>query len=133
MDRIAISSGSSFESQAGYARAVTIKHESFVEVFVSGCTGFDYATMTIAPDVEAQTRQAFANIAAALSQAGAGLEHVVRARYYLTRAEDFPLIAPILGEHFRPAPPAATALICGLIDPRMKIEIEVDARMARLP
>ena len=133
MDRIPIFSGSSFEGQAGYARAVAVKHADFTEVFVSGCTGFDYAGMTIEDDVEAQARQCFVNIAAALKPVGAGLEHVVRARYYLTRVEDFARVAPIFLAHFGDAPPAATALVCGLIDPRMRIEIEVDARVARLP
>jgi reactive intermediate/imine deaminase len=119
-----ISSGSSFEKVAGYSRAVV--DGDFV--FVSGTTGYDYARMTIAPDVEAQTRQAFANIAKALSEAGCSLAHVVRVTYYLTDRGDFQRLAPIFGEHFRDIRPASTAIICQLIEPAMKIEIEVTAR-----
>ena len=131
MLRSSISSGSTFEDLAGYARAAVVEFDAHAEVFVSGCTGFDYATMTIADDVEAQTRQCFVNIAAALEKAGGDLSHMVRIRYYLTEAADFAKVAPIFGEHCRAARPAATALICGLIDPAMKIEIEVDARIPR--
>ena len=126
-----ISSGSAFEAVAGYSRAVVVEHPTHLEVFVSGCTGFDYATMTIAPDVRDQTRRCFANIAAALAQAGADLSHIVRVRYYLTDAADWDLAAPVFGESLSEVRPAATALVCGLVDARMKIEIEVDARVPR--
>jgi enamine deaminase RidA (YjgF/YER057c/UK114 family) len=119
-----ISSGSSFEKVAGYSRAVV--DGDFV--FVSGTTGYDYATMTIAPGVEAQARQAFANIAKALSEAGCTLADVVRVTYYLTDRGDFQKLAPIFGEHLRDIRPAATAIICQLIEPAMKIEIQVTAR-----
>lgn len=123
-ERRRISSGSSFESVAGYSRAVV--DGDFV--FVAGTTGYDYGSMTIEPEVEAQTHQAFANIAAALAEAGAGLDDIVRVRYYLTNAADFQLVAPIFGQYLGKARPAATALICGLIEPAMRIEIEVTAR-----
>jgi enamine deaminase RidA (YjgF/YER057c/UK114 family) len=97
-------------------------------VHVSGTTGFDYAAMTIDPDAEQQARQCFRNIAAALGQAGCTLDDVVRVRYFLVDAALFDRLAPVFGEHFARARPAATALVCGLIDPRMKIEIEVTAR-----
>lgn len=119
-----ISSGSSFEKLAGYSRAVCDGDW----VFVSGTTGYDYTTMTLAPDLAAQTRQAFRNIATALAQAGAGLDDVVRVRYYLTERSDFAKAAPLFGEYLGKASPAATAVICGLVDPAMKIEIEVTAR-----
>lgn len=120
-----ISSGSSFETAWGYSRAVVDGDW----IFVSGTTGFDYATMTIADDPVAQTRQAFRNIEKALADAGgAPLSSVVRARYYVPRAQDWPLIAPVLGEIFGHVRPAFTAVVCGLIDPRMRIEIEVTAR-----
>ncbi len=77
----------------------------------------------------AQTRQCFRNIEAALTQAGSSLDEVVRVNYYLVNAADFERLAPIFGEMFRTARPAATAIICGLVDPRMKIEIEVTARL----
>ncbi|HEY3908447.1 MAG TPA: RidA family protein [Stellaceae bacterium] len=119
-----ISSGSPFEAAAGYSRAV-VEGEC---VFVAGTTGFDYAQMTIAEDPADQARQALRNIAAALGEAGAGLADVVRVRYYLPNAADWPAIVPVLGDAFGAIRPAATALVCGLIDARMKIEIEVTAR-----
>jgi enamine deaminase RidA (YjgF/YER057c/UK114 family) len=97
-------------------------------IHVSGTTGFDYASMTISDDPAVQARQAFANIAAALAQAGASLDDVVRVTYYLTEREAFNQLAPIFGAHFAKARPAATAVVCGLVDARMKIEIEVTAR-----
>jgi enamine deaminase RidA (YjgF/YER057c/UK114 family) len=119
-----ISSGSSFEAVAGYSRAVVEGDY----VHVSGTTGFDYAAMTIDPDPAAQTRQCFRNIAAALEQAGCSLDDVVRVRYLLVDAALFEQLAPIFGQHLGMARPAATALVCGLVDARMKIEIEVTAR-----
>jgi enamine deaminase RidA (YjgF/YER057c/UK114 family) len=119
-----ISSGSPFEAAAGYSRAV-IDGEW---IFVAGSTGFDYSQMTIAEDPAEQARQAFRNIEKALDEAGAGLADVVRVRYYLPDLADWPAIVPVLGEVFGTIRPAATALICGLVDQRMKIEIEVTAR-----
>ena len=98
-------------------------------VFVSGTTGFDYTTMTLPGDVVAQARQALANIAAALSQAGAGLGDVVRVRYILPDRADFEPCWPVLREAFAAVPPAATMLVAGLADPRMRIEIEATARV----
>ncbi len=123
-ERRLISSGSSFEKVAGYSRAVVDGDW----IFVSGTTGYDYASMTIAPDIESQTRQAFRNIAQALEQAGASLDDVVRVHYYLTHQGDFKRLAPIFGEYLGKARPAATAIICGLVEPEMKVEIEVTAR-----
>lgn len=119
-----IASGSSFETIAGYSRAVVDGDH----VHVSGTTGFDYATMTIADDLVAQTHQCFANIAAALKEAGVSLDDVVRVRYLLVDAADFERVAPLFGHYFATARPAATAMIVGLVDARMKIEIEVTAR-----
>lgn len=124
MSRTLISSGSEFEKVAGYSRAVVDGRW----VFVSGTTGFDYAAGTIADDVVEQAHQTFRNIAAALRQADAGFADVVRVRVYLTRAEDFARIAPVLGQYLGEARPANTTVVCPLIDPRMKIEIEVTAR-----
>ena len=126
MTRRLISGGSEFEALAGYSRAVVDGDW----VLVSGTTGFDYAAGIIAEDVAAQARQTFENIAWALNEAGLGLKDVVRARYYLTRQEDWPAFASVLGEVFGDIRPAATCVICGLVDPRMKIEIEVSARRA---
>lgn len=120
-----ISSGSSFEEEIGYSRAV-------VEgdwVFVSGTTGFDYKTMTIADDVVEQTEQCMRNIADALAEAGAGLRDVVRVNYVLPNAADFPLCWPVLRKHFGDIRPASMMISAGLADPRMRIEIEVTAHL----
>src|SRR5712691_13264549 len=119
-----ISSGWPFEAEAGYSRAVVDGEW----IFVAGTTGFDYASMTIAEDPAEQARQACRNIEAALAEAGASLTDVVRVKYYLPDAADWPRIVPVLGEAFGRVRLAATALICGLIDPRMKIEVKVTAR-----
>jgi enamine deaminase RidA (YjgF/YER057c/UK114 family) len=119
-----ISSGSKFEDIAGYSRAVVDDHY----VHVSGTTGFDYRTMCIQDDLTEQTHQAMKNIADVLEKAGASLEDVVRARYFLTAAGDFEVVGAIVGSYMKKARPAATALVVGLVDTRMKIEIEVTAR-----
>ena len=119
-----ISSGSAFEAVAGYSRAVVDGDD----VFVAGTTGFDYARMTIEDDPVAQTHQCFRNIASALGEAGCSLDDVVRVRYLLADAALFEALAPLFGEYFARARPAATAMVVGLVDPRMRIEIEVTAR-----
>lgn len=124
--RRAILSGSSFEEQVGYARALVDGDW----VHVSGTTGFDYTTMTIVDDVAEQARQALANIAAALDEAGATFADVVRVRYLVPDPADFPACWPVLREVFGPVRPAATMMACGLSDPRMRIEIEVTAHRA---
>jgi enamine deaminase RidA (YjgF/YER057c/UK114 family) len=126
MARQRISSGSPFEAEIGYSRAVVDGDW----IFVSGTTGFDYATMAIAPDVAAQCAQTLRNIEQALAQAGASLADVVRVHYILPDARDFPACWPVLREHFGTIRPAATMFQAGLADPRMKIEIEVTARRA---
>ena len=120
-----ISSGSSFEALAGYSRAVVDGRD----VHVSGTTGFDYAGMTIDEDAMAQTHQCFRNIEGALREAGCTLDDVVRVRYLLTDAALFDRLAPVFGAYFARARPAATAQICGLVDARMRIEIEVTAKL----
>jgi len=119
-----ISSGSKFEAEIGYSRAVVDGDW----IFVSGTTGFDYLTMTIADDVVAQSEQCLQNIALALKQADSSLADVVRVRYILPRAEDFEACWPTLRKYFAEVRPAATMMTAGLIDPRVKIEIEVTAR-----
>ena len=123
-ERRAIFSGSTFEEQIGYARAVVDGDW----VHVSGTTGFDYSAMTIADDVVAQAEQCIVNIADALKAAGCTLEDVVRVRYLLPDREDFEPCWPTLRRAFGEIRPAATMLVCGLSDPRMKIEIEAYAR-----
>lgn len=123
MPRILISSGSTFEQQIGYSRAVVQGDW----VFVSGTTGFDYGTMTIAPDIETQTDQCLRNIEAALQQAGASLRDVVRVTYVLPDGSEFPRTWPVLQRYFGEVRPAAMMISAGLADPRMRIEIEVTA------
>lgn len=123
MDRRLISSGSAFEAQIGYSRAVVAGDW----IFVSGTTGFDYASMTISDDLLQQTEQCLRNIEAALQQAGSSLKDVVRVTYVLPCGEDFESCWPVLRRHFGEVRPAATMISAGLVDPRMKIEIEVTA------
>lgn len=127
--RSLISSGSSFEKAVGYSRAVVDGEW----VFVSGTTGFDYEAMTISDDPVAQARQALKNIEKALAQAGSSLSDVVRVHYIVPRAEDWRKITPVLGECFSKIRPAATAIVAGLVDPRMLVEIEVTARRSHEP
>jgi enamine deaminase RidA (YjgF/YER057c/UK114 family) len=124
MTRRLISSGSTFERDIGYSRAVVDDEW----VFVSGTTGFDYQSMTIPDSLADQTEQCLRNIQSALEQAGASLSDVVRVRYILPQAEDFPQCWSILRRYFGEVRPAATMISAGLADPRMKIEIEVTAR-----
>ncbi len=119
-----ISSGSTFEKDIGYSRAVVDGDW----IFVSGTTGFDYKTMTIADDVPSQTAQCLKNIEAALAEAGSGIRDVVRVRYILPNGDDFPQSWPILRKYFGDVRPAATMISAGLADSRMRIEIEVTAR-----
>ena len=119
-----ISSGSPFENDMAYSRAVVDGDW----VFVSGTTGFDYKTMTISDDPGAQTEQCFKNIAWALEQAGASLKNIVRVHYILPNAADFPACWPAMRTYLGDVKPAATMFSAGLADPRMKIEIEVTAR-----
>ena len=124
MTRRCIASGSTFERDIGYSRAVVDGDW----IFVSGTTGFDYATMSIADDVVIQAEQCLRNIDAALKQAGAGLGDVVRVRYILPDAADFEPCWPVLRKYLGEVRPAATMISAGLADPRIRIEIEVTAR-----
>jgi enamine deaminase RidA (YjgF/YER057c/UK114 family) len=124
MARRLISTGSKWEQEVGYSRVVVDGGWAFV----SGTTGFDYATMTISPNVAEQTRQALENVSAALREAGFSLEDVVRTVYILPRAEDFRACWPVLREYLGEIRPANTTFIAALVDPRMRIEIEVTAR-----
>ena len=124
MTRRLISSGSPFEAQIGYSRAVADGDW----VFVSGTTGYDYATMAISDDVAQQAEQCLKNIAWALGQAGSSLADVVRVTYVLPRGEDFEACWPVTRKYFGETRPAATMIEARLLDPKMKIEIEVTAR-----
>ena len=119
-----ISQGSAFEQAIGYSRAVV--EDGWV--FVSGTTGFDYASMRISDDVVEQAEQTLRNIDAALIEAGCGFDDVVRVRYILPDVADFEPCWPALKRAFGIARPAATMIVAGLADSRMKIEIEVTAR-----
>lgn len=127
MPRLHISSGSVFEREIGYSRAVV---ESGW-IFVSGTTGYDYEKMALAEDVVAQCDQAFRNIQAALAQAGARLDDVVRATFILPDRADWPPCWPLVKKWLGHARPAATMMVAGLQVPEMKIEIEVTARLRR--
>ncbi len=123
MSRERISQGSEFEQTIGYSRAIVDGRW----VFVAGTTGFDYATMTISDDIVDQVEQTLANIDDALTRAGSGADDVVRVRYLLAADDDFEACWPSLRRYFGEARPAATMMVVGLQDPRMKIEIEVTA------
>lgn len=124
MARQRISSGSSFESDIGYSRAV-IDGEW---VFVSGTTGYDYASMQISNDIVEQCEQCMQNIVAALHEAGVSIDDVVRVKYILPNADDFKPCWPTLKRYFGDCRPAATMFSAGLADSAMRIEIEVTAR-----
>lgn len=123
MTRQLISSGSSFEAEIGFSRAVV--HGDWI--FVSGTTGYDYSAMTIADNIEDQTEQCLANIESAIAQAGASISDVVRVTYILPDASQFSKCWPALKQAFGATRPAATMISAGLIDPTILIEIEVTA------
>ena len=123
MTRKLISSGSTFEQEIGYSRAVVQGDW----VFVSGTTGFDYSTMTIADGIQAQAEQCLRNIESALKQAGSSLKDVVRVTYVVPDAKEFPACWPVLRKYFGDVRPAAMMIAANLLEPRMRIEIEVTA------
>ncbi len=127
MPRKRVSSGSAFERDIGYSRAVVDGEW----VFVSGTTGFDYASMTISSNVMEQAEQCFRNIDAALHEAGASLADVVRVTYIVPNRADFEACWPILRKYLGEVRPAATMISAGVADPRIRIEIEVTARTGR--
>ena len=124
MTRRQISSGSKFEAEIGYSRAIVDGDW----MWVSGTTGFNYDAMTISEDVVEQADQTFRNIRAAMEKGGFSLEDVVSVTYIFPRAEDFEPCWPVLRKYLGEVRPAATAIIAQLIDPRMKIEIQVTAK-----
>ncbi|KAI1757048.1 endoribonuclease L-PSP [Xylaria castorea] len=123
MARLLISSGSSFEEEIGYSRAVVTGDL----IFVSGCTGYDYKTGALSPDIVEQAEQCLRNVASALSEAGASIEDVVRVTYTVPEREAFPKVWPVLRKWFGHARPAATMISAGLMKEEMKIEVEVTA------
>ncbi len=127
MQRKLISSGSTFEAQIGYSRAVVAGDW----VFVSGTTGFDYSTMSISDKLLEQTEQCLKNIESALGEADSSLQDVVRVTYVLPDGAEFEQCWPVLRQYFGEVRPAAMMISAGLADPRMKIEIEVTALRRR--
>lgn len=123
MTRKLISSGSTFEKEIGYSRAVVVDNW----VLVSGTTGFDYSKMSISDDLLEQAEQCFKNIEAALDQAGSSMKEVVRVTYVFPQAEDFEKCWPVMRKYLGDVRPSAMMLTAGLSDPRMKIEIQVTA------
>jgi enamine deaminase RidA (YjgF/YER057c/UK114 family) len=125
MPRRLISTGSPFERQGGYSRAVV--DGDFC--FVAGTTGYDYATMTMPEGIAAQARNAFGTIAKALDDAGFAMADIVRATYYILDRADADAVLAVAGEHLRDIRPAGTILVvAGLLRPEMKVEIEVTAK-----
>ena len=124
MSRRLISSGSTFERDIGYSRAVVDGEW----IFISGTTGVDYSKMTISDDLVEQAEQCLKNIDAALNEAGANMRDIVRVTYVLPSAADFPKCWPTLAKYFGEIRPAAMMISAGLSDPRMRIEIQATAR-----
>lgn len=120
-----ISSGSPFEAKIGYSRALVDGNM----VYVSGTTGYDYATMTMPEDAGAQARNALATINRALEEVGSSLKDTLRVRYYITDMAWYDALVAVAGETFGAIRPAATMVVCGLTTPEMKLEIEVTARI----
>ena len=123
MNRRLISTGSAMEKAAGYSRAVVQGDWCFV----AGTTGYDYETMVMPEDVETQTRNCLATIASVLDEAGFKMADIVRANYYVTEQAHAERVFPVLGEAFGEIQPAATMIVCGLVNEEMKIEVEVTA------
>ena len=123
MSRKLISSGSEFEKIMGYSRAVV--QGDFI--FVSGTTGYDYSTMIISDEIAEQTEQCLKNIEEALGKADSSLKDVVRVTYIITDANEFSKCYDVLGKYFAEVRPAATVYVAGLLDSKMKIEIQVTA------
>ncbi len=131
MTRKLISTGSAFEKEAGYSRAVVQKTKGGTWCFVSGTTGYDYDSMIMPGHVEVQAMNALATIEKTLKEAGFAMTDVVRCRYYVSRRAYEAAVMPILGKAFGEIRPAATMVVCDLIEPEMQIEIEVTALKAK--
>ena len=125
MTRRLISSGSPFEKQAGYSRAVV----DGAYVHVAGTTGYDYASMAMPEGVQAQTRNALATIASVLEEAGSSLQNLVRVRYYVTKRAYADELFMVTGKVLGDIRPAATLLVCDLLNDEMLVEIEATAKL----
>ncbi|WP_375573498.1 RidA family protein [Ahrensia marina] len=124
MSRTLISSGSPFEKEAGYSRAVVDGNW----VFVSGTTGYDYTAMTMPEGMEAQTRNTFITIQNVLEEASAAMADIVRVRYYITKRSDAAALMKVAGDVLGDIRPAATLIICDLLEEEMLVEIDVTAK-----
>ena len=120
-----ISSGSAFEARIGYSRAV----RDGDWIFVSGTAGFDYDTGAISDDAAMQTEQIFKTLERVLGQAGASLADLVRVRIWVSELRYWEPVTEVASKYLRIARPAATGLVSAMVDPRMKVEIEVTARL----
>jgi enamine deaminase RidA (YjgF/YER057c/UK114 family) len=118
-----ISSGSLFEEKVSFSRAVVVENW----VFVSGCTGYDYKENVLKEGIEAQTEQTFKNIEFALNEAGTDFNHVVKVVYYIANPDEFEATWPVIKKYFGYILPACTAICSPLVNPNIKIEIEVTA------
>jgi len=127
MTRKLISSGSIYESKIAYSRAIVDGDY----VFVSGTTGFDYHSMEISDSVVDQAEQCFKNIQSALLDAGSSLEQIVRIHYIYPNKNDFEPCWPVFQKYLGKVKPAATMFVAGLLDERMKLEIEVTASVVK--
>jgi enamine deaminase RidA (YjgF/YER057c/UK114 family) len=123
MTRTLISSGSPFEKTVGYSRAVVQGDWCFV----AGTTGYDPKTRVMPDDVNDQVRNALSVTEAALIEGGFALTDVVSATYYITDMAYWDIIGPVLGEVFGDIRPAASCIVCGLVKPEMKFEVELTA------
>jgi enamine deaminase RidA (YjgF/YER057c/UK114 family) len=123
MNRQLITSGSIFEEQVSFSRAVVVDKM----VFVSGCTGYDYATNIIEDDIVAQTEQTFKNIENALTKAGATFKDVVRVNYILKDTDEWERCWPIFKKYLGDVRPACTVICAKLTGEKLKIEIEITA------
>lgn len=123
MKRQLISFGTKFEEIASYSRAMRVGDF----VYLSGTTGYDYATGKIDPDAGEQTRQIFRNAERAFAEAGTSLADVVRIRIYAPTAEDFDKVIPVVGEKFRGIMPTSTGILAALIRDEIRVEIEMEA------
>ena len=118
-----ITTGSTFEAEMAYSRAVVQGDWCFV----SGITGYDYATMSLPDGVKAQVRNCFATLAGVLAEADFDMADIVRLQYTVTDRADVPAVAPILREYLDQVRPAATLVVAGLMQPEMRFEVEATA------
>ena len=123
MPRRRYSSGSVFERLAGYCRAIRDGRW----IFVSGTVGYDFTTGTISEDPAEQAEQCFRNIRRALEELGGSLEDMVRIRVYITDMANSAAILEVVRRHCKDILPVNTTVVVSLMDPAMKVEIEVTA------